>query len=276
MTRRRLALAVLLVVATSCTRDIRRAGPRSPVPSPRATGAATTSSTAPGTSAAPGSTSAAGGARTAAPTAGTTSQTSPPGTQPDGARIPKPGTYVYAVSSPQGGGQETSVEIGPGRTVPGGTELSVRIGSQVTTQRWERTRVLLLRLQLSTSEGDVECRFNTSAGGLELAHFPYRPETFPRQEWSNDRCSGFHQQQVVGQENLTVRGRTWSTWKVVTTTRLRIDLPTEGGTPEPGDFTTRQTQWVAPDLGVDVKTESTSQSDGSSDTSTRELTAYPS
>lgn len=294
---RTLGIAVLLLVAACGGGDKKDAGGRA------SETAEATSAPAAGESAAPASgaaeTAATGTAKPAtakpaAPSGGTVAA-APAGQS----NIPKAGKYVYLTSGTQEGVQpgatpttykdrETTVEFLEPKDADGGKEQKYRAGGEqgtsTTTTRWEKSRVLLLSVSFTSPQGNIECKFNTPAGGLEVAKFPIKAEKFPRQEWKNEQCEGSHEQEIVKEETVTAQGRSWKTWKILTTTRIKITFTSPGGGPLPPgpqtiDTNVQSTQWLAPDLGTEVKSDSVNDFTFGGSTSkgntARELKSFP-
>jgi hypothetical protein len=236
------------------------------------------------------SAAAAAGAATAKPAGGGAVNAAPPG----GANIPKAGNYLYVSSgSAQGAtdpqprtyeNRETTIQYSDPKPVEGGTEITAKSGteqgSQTTTNRWEKTRVLLLSIKIVSPQGNIECKYNTSSGGLEILRFPIKAEKFPQQSWSNESCSGTHDQEILGQEDVTAAGKTWKAWKVKIHDVQKFTIASgPGGVPATFDATIDRTILLIPDLGVEGKSDGTTDGSGGGQSfkssNKSELKSYP-
>lgn len=264
MTRRTLfAVIAYLLLAAACGREGgtegelavegRTPGPTAtataPGASPRATTTAPAATTAPGAAAAPGG---------AAPT-----QTTKPAAE-GGVNTPKDGRYVYEYKGQSSNpfnpgappqdfdGELTSEYTHSGNVYTRETTNSEQPGRQTTRSRWEPAQILLLSIKIETAGGDFNCTYDPP---LVIAKIPIKPEKFPTQhfEGEGNACNGKLDITVERQENVTdATGRSWPTWRVL------VDL--EVGNEQ---FTnrSRQTQWFSPDLGIEVRTDGTSETE---------------
>ena len=216
------------------------------------------SPTAPGATAAP-----AVSAPAAAAPGG--SQAQPP-TQPaseGGVNPPKDGRYVYTYEG------EATNPFNPGAPPEkfSGEELYSEISHQgnvyteeqtntetpgvfTTRTRWESSRILLLSFKTETAGGDFNCTFDPP---LTIANIPIKPETIPTQTFKGqgNACDGKLDITVERKENTTdANNRTWSTWR----TKVRIEAGNEQF-----KTITNDTIWLAPEIGVEVRTDGTTQ-----------------
>ena len=217
--------------------------------------------------ASPGATNASGataspapGQATAAPTTAPQAQTTKPAAE-GGVNAPKDGSYVYTYSGesddpfnpaapPQRFDGELTVDISHQGNVYTSEQTNTETPGRFTTRaRWETDRILLLSFKTETPGGDFSCTFDPP---LVVAKIPIRPETFPTQNFkgTGNACQGKLDITVEGQETVKdATGRSWSTWRA----RIRLQAGNEQFT-----NTTDQSQWLSPELGVEVRTDGTS------------------
>jgi hypothetical protein len=252
-----------------------------------APGAAATN--APDASAAPGATDAAPGATTkpAATAAGTRATAGPVTTAPPGERQPpKDGRYTYAnsgkrtdPSNPAAGQQPFEGERYDDISHSGDTYTiestnTEEAGRIVTKLRWAASRVELLQITIETQIGTYSCRFDPV---LVITKFPVKPETYPTQTFKGEgnACNGKLDITVVKKETQKdATGKSWEAWQAKVRTETK---------PPNLSIVTNETQWVAPDLGVSVRSEGASNGEYKSgattfkfsSTSTAVLKKYP-
>jgi hypothetical protein len=213
-------------------------------------------------------TAAAGSKASAAATArpGTSAAPAGPGSASPGS-TPKLGKYVFSVSgTEQGKGEQPSpvppgttltVEYSDPRPVPGGVDLTSRITEQkpgesdddiatVNTERWESARTLLMKTSLVAGSNSFDCEY---APPPEVLHRPVKAERFPKQTWSNDKCSGSIEIEVLTKEKVSAAGRSWDTWKTARHTVFSI-----GGLVTSDQ---KETVWFSTDLQIEVKLDQT-------------------
>ena len=225
-----------------------------PSPSPSAGAVARPSPTAAGATTAPGATAAA----TAQP-GGTQAAPTKPASQ-GGINTPKDGRYVYTYQGestdpfnpgapPQKFSGELYSEISHQGNVYTEEQTNTETPGRFTTRtRWESSRILLLSFTTETAGGDFSCTFDPP---LTIANIPLKPETIPTQEFKGrgNACDGKLDITVERQENTTdANNKTWSTWRV----KVRIEAGNEQF-----NTVTDERQWLAPELGVEVRTDGT-------------------
>lgn len=254
-------MLVLGVLAAACgSEDEANLTTSTATPGPDAT-----STAAPEATAKPGSSSASGSGKKTGDDGGTQAQGGPaPAPAPEGGvNRPKAGNYVYDLdgkatdpTNPAAGQQsfpedaEAYVDISHNGDVTTSERSSSEGAGVFTTRtRWEPTQILLLSVKIETQLGDFSCTFDPP---LVIAHIPLKPETIPDQEFKGqgNACNGKLGIQVVRQETTTdATGKSWPAWQ--------IKVHTEASS---GQFsqTSDETQWFAPDLGVEVRSDGTS------------------
>lgn len=181
-----------------------------------------------------------------------------------GVNPPSDGTYVYDL---EGSSTDPFNPAGPPREFADDAEATVDVthsgdvytsettnsespGVSTTKTKWESSRVLLLSLKTETGGGDFGCVFDPPIVATKL---PPAPEAYATQEWQckDSEGSGSTDITIVGQEDVTdANGKTWSTWKVETHTVF--DFGQASGVQD-------DTRWVAPELGMDVRSEGSSE-----------------
>jgi hypothetical protein len=200
---------------------------------------------------------------------------------------PREGTYVYSYAS------ESTNASAPNATpqrAPEGAELTSKVtqdGDIITTEekastgpavatarwRWSDDRAVELSHETKSPRGTAGCRFEEP---IEMLHFPMKVEEFETQNLDGEgtSCNGTRDVAVEGTEEVEDEdGKAWPTW------RVRYESQARGM-----GFTNRTTvvRWFSPELGKDVKTETTSELIDESDKvtqrgeSTSVLKAYPS
>lgn len=264
MTRRPiLGLLAVLFLAAACGREgsilpsLTTADQRTPSPT------ATPAAPAQAAEATPTPTGGAAATPTRAP-----EQQAGPGTQAQpaqpveegGIRPPKDGRYVYNYEgrssdpfNPAAPPQEFEGELVSEISHDGNVYTERQTNDQnpgvfTTRTRWEESRILLLSFRTQTAGGDFGCVFDPP---LVLANLPIRPGAIPTQEFRGEgnACDGSLDINVMRREEVQdATGRTWSTWRVA----VRIEAGNEQFT-----TVTDETQWLAPELGVEVRSDGT-------------------
>ncbi len=207
-----------------------------------------------------------GGAATSAPTSAASTAapaTSERNAPPEGrANTPADGAYVYAYSgtasdpfNPSGppekfDGELTSEYSHSGNVYTAEITNSEQPGRTTIRTRWSSAKVEMLSLKTESAAGDFGCTFDPP---LLITKFPIKPETYPKQtlRGEGNACDGTLEITVVKkttQKDAT--GKTWSVWEVKVKTMLKSGQLT---------LTQNETRWVSPELGVEVR------SNGSSD-----------
>lgn len=272
MSRRSLVvLAALTLFAAACGRE------GSIVPDLTAGGTAASpaadgSTPGPGATASPAATAgaAAGGgegatpAPTAAGSAGGGGGAAAAPTKPaseGGVNPPKDGTYVYDYSGeasdpfnpaapPERFDGELNVDVSHSGNVYTSEQTNTEQPGRFTTRaRWEADRILLLSYKSETAGGDFGCVLDPP---LVIAKIPIKPETFPTQtiKGSGNACDGKLDLTVEAKQTVKdANGKDWDTWRV----RVQLQVGNEQFT-----NTSDQRQWLAPELGVEIRSEGTS------------------
>ncbi len=257
-------LIVLLavgVLAGACgqegniTPGLAGSGSERPSPSASAGATATPTPTAAGATTAPGA--------TAAPTSQPGGGPPAPATKPvseGGVNPPKDGRYTYTYQgestdpfNPGAPPEKFSGELYSDISHQGNvyTEESTNTetpGRFTTRTRWESSRILLLSFKTETAGGDFSCTFEPP---LTIANIPIKPETIPTQTFKGrgNACDGKLDITVEQKENTTdANNKTWSAWRV----KVRIEAGNEQF-----NTITDERQWLAPELGVEVRTDGT-------------------
>jgi hypothetical protein len=259
--RRAIAIAVAaLLLLAACGREgvpgeVSSLGDASPSPSASATAAASATPSATKKAAAASATPS---ATAAAPQASAgASETASPGTF----RRPTGGRYTYSY---EGEGTDPTNPAGPERSFEGKryTEVShsandytfVGTNSEDTTRsttktRWSSTKVELTYIEIQTQVGTFKCKFDPP---LVITRFPVKPETYPSQTFKGEgnACDGKLEITVVKREQAKdATGKSWDAWQVKVHTETRSSN---------FDITTDETRWVAPDLGIEVRSNANS------------------
>ncbi|MGH2651285.1 MAG: hypothetical protein ACRDHK_08755, partial [Actinomycetota bacterium] len=223
-------------------------------PTPSAGTAAEPSPTAPGATKAPAATAAA-----TAPPGGTQAQPTKPVAE-GGINPPKDGRYVYTYQGestdpfnpgapPQKFSGELYSEVSHQGNVYTEEQTNTETPGRFTTRtRWESSRILLLSFNTETAGGDFSCVFDPP---LTIANIPIKPGTIPTQTFKGrgNACNGKLDITVETKENTTdANNKTWSAWRV----KVRIEAGNEQF-----NTITDERQWLAPELGVEVRTDGT-------------------
>ena len=126
-------------------------------------------------------------------------------------------------------------------------------GPAVATSRWRWDDDKVVELSFETKAGTgagAGCEFETP---IEVLHLPIKEEKFETQEFdgTGTSCDGERTVEVEAQEDTEdANGTRWSTWRIRVETQVRSS-----------GVTNRSTiiRWFSPDLGKDVRTETTSE-----------------
>lgn len=221
---------------------------------------AATTTPAPTATATAGPQATATASASAAPGGDGATQTAKPASQ-GGVNTPKDGSFVYTykgestdpfnpAAPPQSFDGELTIDSSHQGNIYTSEQTNTEEPGRVTTRtRWEATRILLLSYKTETGGGDFSCTFDPAPVILKI---PIQPEKFPTQtlKGSGNACDGSFDLEVVAKESVKdAAGTSWSTWRI----KVRLQLGNEQFT-----LTTNQTQWFSPDLGIEIKTEETS------------------
>jgi hypothetical protein len=164
--------------------------------------------------------------------------------------LPRPGRYVYLVQ-PRGGQDQRSFRANVDVSFDGSLVKEVTSdqteGGNTETQwlAWTSSSVSLLRDQLAISGQTLDCRYDPPVVVLPL---PLRSGDQPTQKGSNSSCSWSVQVSVLGPEQTSAAGRAWNAWHVRTTSTHTFGRLTVSSTEE---------DWIAPELGIQVRSTST-------------------
>jgi hypothetical protein len=178
---------------------------------------------------------------------------------------PRPGAYVYELAG-----------IG-GTEVPDGTQLTQTIAASgdvdfitVTTNRNDNTQRLELRWE---SKRVVQLSNQTTIGGqqrtcvydppLEVLHIPMFIEPFDDQTFRGAACESKVEIEVVDRDSVKdATGRAWSVWVIETRSEAsgRSDMTTH---------------WFSPELGRDIRTQTTTETTDRQDQTEQILSRYP-
>jgi hypothetical protein len=245
--------------------------------------AAAGSSAAPGASAGASAAPALGASAKPSAVAGATSAPAAVKPPPEGrANPPKDGTYTYAYSGSASdpfnptappsrfSGTLTNEHTHSGSVHTTETTNSETPGRTTIRTRWSTAKVEMLSLKNQSSAGEFGCTFDPP---LLITKFPIKPETYPQQQLKGEgnACSGTLDITIVKKETVKDgNGKAWSTWQVKVKTTLKSDQLT---------ITQNETRWIAPELGVEVKTNGASDGKYATQsfktTSTSALKKYP-
>lgn len=201
---------------------------------------------------------------------GATATTGPVRTaEPGKTQPPKDGRYTYDFS---GKGTDPANPSGPERSFEGEsytdvshsadvytfeTTNSEEAGRTTTRTRWSASKVELLEISIETPIGTYGCKFDPP---LVITKFPVKPESYPTQTFKGEgnACNGKLDITIVRQEAATdATGRSWNTWRVKVRTEVRSTNLTA---------ITNETRWASPDLGIEIRSEATSNGEFKSGT----------
>lgn len=198
------------------------------------------------------------------------------------ANPPADGTYRYTYSgtasdpfNPSGpperfNGELTTEFSHSGNVYTAEITNSEQAGRTTIRTRWSSVKVEMLSLKTESAAGEFGCTFNPP---LVITKFPVKPETYPTQELKGEgnACNGTLDITIV--RNTTQKdatGKSWNVWEARVKTTIKSGQLT---------LTQNETRWVSPELGVEVR------SNGSSDgkyaaqsfktTSTSALKSHP-
>lgn len=169
--------------------------------------------------------------------------------------------------------------VGLGITpVPEGTQLTETISPSgnvdvidVTTNRndnkrrvrlqWEADRVVQLSNATVIGGEEKVCDYEPP---LEILHIPMFSESFEEQHFSGTACEQTVQISVLDIDTVKdATGRNWPVWQ--------IEVRSESA----GRFES-ETRWFSPELGRDIRVETTTQTGESESQTARVLSRYPS
>jgi hypothetical protein len=188
------------------------------------------------------------------------------GAAPQVPNRPRAGTYVYDL-------------IGLGETrskVPAGSQLTEQLSvssdtytieitnnQNANTQRiefrWENERVVRLANETVIGGRRTSCRYDPP---LEVLRIPIRQEEYREQEATG--CDETTQISVVGREEIQdTQGKTWETWA--------LELHSESG-----GRSDQATRWFSPELGREIRTDTTSETPEGRNETSQLLRSYPS
>ncbi len=180
---------------------------------------------------------------------------------------PKPGAYVYDL-------------IGIGFTagdVPQGTRLTetIQADNNIDTvlitnnvnknkrrvrYRWESKRVEQLSNETIILGVSRTCVYQPP---VEILHLPIRREDYKEQTPQGAACERIIEVSVVGTEGVKdATGRVWTTWI--------INFHSEGG-----GRALDETRWFSPELGVNIRVESSSETSGARNETAQVLRSHP-
>lgn len=179
---------------------------------------------------------------------------------------PKPGAYVYDF-------------VGLGITpVPEGTQLTETIAASgnidvidVTTNRndnqrrirlqWEADRVVQLSNATVIRGEQKLCEYDPP---LEVLHIPLFSENFEDQHFQGSACEQTVKISVLDLDSVKdATGRSWPVWQIEVRGESAGRLESE-------------TRWFSPELGRDIRVETTTQTGESESQTARVLSRYPS
>jgi hypothetical protein len=198
-------------------------------------------------------------------------QTSPPSDleedsgASDDIRRPATGDYVYEFCG-----------LG-GTDVPSGTKLkenlaregdldSIEVSTNINRNlrrivlRWEEGRVLQLINGTIIAGRGRRCTYDPP---LEILHIPIRVESFAQQDTDPSLCRGRVDVSVLGRQSVRDgEGRRWTTWVI----EVNSEAPSQ---------TEQERHWFAPDLGRDVRVETTTEKADVVNQTAQLLLSYP-
>jgi hypothetical protein len=171
---------------------------------------------------------------------------------PGAVNRPKPGVYVYTLTSTKGPALPAGLERIETLSVSGNRYTSVisdnKNSNRVTyTRGWSSSGETLVAADVSTPTGSIQCAYHPPPRVLPL---PLKIEKLPRQTYTapNLSCAGSKDIDVVDKETVKDgKGHRWSTYRIDETT---IESSTS----------TTQIHWFSPELGADIRSESVSKS----------------
>ncbi len=177
---------------------------------------------------------------------------------------PKEGEYVYSYESESTNAATPTAS--PRRSSPDAELISavnedgdVTTTNEKTTEgaatassqwRWSDDRVVELSFETKTSQGSAGCKFDTP---IEVLRLPIKKEKYDTQEFDGSGTSCDGQRTITIEDTEDTKddgGTTWSTWRI----RIETEVRATG-------VTNRSTiiRWFSPDLGKDIRTETTSE-----------------
>jgi hypothetical protein len=256
------AVAFALVLA-ACGKEKRSTVDLGGTPSATATSSAEPGASAPAASASAGPVTTSKAASGSTSSGGSTASTPKPAAQ-GGTNPPKDGSYVYRVDgegtspfnpTPQKFTNETRTDKSShsGNVYTTETTTSIQAGKSTIRARWEATKVSLLSIVIESQIGTLSCDYTPKP---VIAHIPAKVETFPQQPLTGNgnACGGTIDISVLRKENAKdASGKTWSTWLF----EIKINSKfTYNG--QPITNTSDDKRWISPDLGTEIKTDTTS------------------
>ena len=182
---------------------------------------------------------------------------------PEGrANPPRDGTYTYAYSGSASdpfnptappskfNGTLTNDITHSGNVYTSETTNSETPGRTTIRTRHSSVKVEMLSLKTESPAGEFACTFSPP---LLITKFPIKPETYPQQplKGEGNACDGTLDITIVKKETVKDgNGRAWSTWQAKIKTTLNSDQLT---------ITQNETRWVSPDLGVEIRSNGSTE-----------------
>lgn len=191
-----------------------------------------------------------GGKSTPASTATAKPKVSRPPVSGGQVNRPVTGSYTYTLSTISGAALPAGMERIEALTISGDIYTSVisdnKNSNHVTFyRRWTAAGELLESSDAVANASERKCIYRPP---IKVIPIPLKTGKLARQAWQSPdlACSGTTDLNVLGPASVSdAKGKTWSTWKVE-------EVTTSGG------GTSTQLHWFSPELGVDIRDQSSS------------------